>query len=146
MFDFVEELVEKAREIYDDPLFARMYLATVVGRFGARAVSGARRIVPLLQQRSTELLSNTSRDRALLGYVEIPPPGLSVVFLSSSPTAGKSAMPILLLALFPPDQAPGVTFTALPARQTFVLKPSERLFGTNLAVAPVQLRVTSEYF
>lgn len=143
---FVRRLVELAGELYEDPLMSRMYLATVVGRFGSRLPFGARRVVPLETNLSTELVANTSRDRALLSYIEIPPPGLSVVFLSSSPTAGRSSMPILVVSLFPTSDDLGSTLSPLPQRQTFVLRPSERLFGTNIAPATVRLRVTSEYY
>jgi hypothetical protein len=143
----IDWLKQKALELYSE-LEWRMYVATVVGRFGLRSAIGTRTVVTLPRTVPTVLLENQSRDRALLGYVGIEAPGLAALRLAASPNAGPSSTAIFVVSAFPPDpQNPGASFlTAIPAQQTFVLRPSEQLYGTNLLPAPLQLRITQEYF
>jgi hypothetical protein len=147
MDDFIGWLLAKAREFYE-PLELRMYMASVIGQRGARSPFGTRTVVTLPRAVPTKLMENQSRNKAMLGYIELSPPvNLAVVALAASPTAGPTSIAIPLLSIFPSSQdTPGVILTAIPATQTFVLRPSEEVYGTCIALPSMQLRVTTEYF
>jgi len=144
--DFVGWLLEKGRELYD-PLIMRMYFATVVGRLGARTANAVPSIAVLPNKTPTVLAENKSRDKALLAYVTLEPSlNVAAVVFSASDNAGPTGQGVLIITTFPPaNDDPGAIIRSVPADQTFVLKPSEQLYGTS-AFGALRLTVSTEYF
>lgn len=128
--------LERTRHLFD-PIVVRLYVATVVGRLSQRFPYGTHRTILLPANTPTKLMENTSRDRAMLGYVtQANPAALTVARLSPSADDG-----VVNFGLIIGSNGPAGEF---PATQTFVMRPGEQLFATP--PVPGHVLVSTEFY
>ncbi len=118
-------------------LMRRMYDATVIGRGLQRETFGVRRLFALVVGEPTEVASNTSRDRALLVYLQLPVGGPQQFFISSAQGPGGGGSDFVGSG----GQNP-FTF----GTKQFVLRPSDALWVTQRIGPRALVRTSSEYF